>query len=217
MGLTVSVGVYTDDLPDEVREQYRTDFRQINRILKNAGIPAHKEKPCGAEDWWNVGMGYSSLHFLRRFAASVAVSERAPAPLRRNAHASNSPEIRAYLSRVVRPASRVYDHLMCHSDAEGYYVPIDFPNVLNADQAVPLTGGRLGSSVRLRDECRRLADHLELPETDFDLDDDGEWRRLKKASRGTVWHRYPIEAFACAALRTACNPSIALKAAITFG
>jgi hypothetical protein len=217
MGLTVSVGVYTDELADEVREQYRADFRHINRILKGAGVPGHKEMRCGAEDWWNVGMGYSSLHFLRRFAAALAVGGRIPAPLRRNANASNAPEIRAYWSRVVSPSSRIYDHLMCHSDAEGYYVPVDFPNVLNADHAVPLTGGPLGSSVRLRDECQMLADHLELPATDFDLDDDREWRRLKKATPEAVWHHYPTEAFVCAALRTACDRSIELKAAVSFG
>ncbi|VTT96893.1 Uncharacterized protein OS=Kitasatospora cheerisanensis KCTC 2395 GN=KCH_17260 PE=4 SV=1 [Gemmataceae bacterium] len=217
MGLTVSVGVYTDDLDADVREQYLTDFRLINRILKAAGLSAHKEKPSAEDLRWNVGMGYSRLHFLRRFAASVAVTGRVPTPLRRNATATTSPEIRAYCSRVVRPSSRLFDHLMCHSDAEGYYVPIDFPSVLNADQAVPLTGGYLGSSVRLRDECRMLADHLELPDADFDLDDDGEWKRLKIATHGAVWHRYPIEAFACAALRSACTRSIELKAAIVFG
>jgi hypothetical protein len=47
-------------------------------------------------------------------------------------------------------------HLMCHSDAEGYYVPIDFELVI-FDKDV---GGWLGSSIWLKQELEELAEKM---------------------------------------------------------
>jgi hypothetical protein len=219
MGLTVCVGISADDFSGGLKDKYEADFRLINRILKDAGYPAHKERLPASEGCWALGIGsYGSLHFLRRFAAGIALNGKAPEPLRQNAQASAAPEIEAYRERRKNgELGPVYDHLMFHSDAEGYYVPVDFPEVLNPTGAVYITGGALGSSVRLGQECETLAGHLGLPATDFDLDDDDEWKRLKKATPGAVWHKYPIEAFVCATLRLACEESVRRRAAIVFG
>jgi hypothetical protein len=42
-------------------------------------------------------------------------------------------------------------HLICHSDTEGFYVPIDFPEPLY-DDTDELVGGMLGSSQRALEE-----------------------------------------------------------------
>ena len=200
-------------------ERYQKDFRAINKLLKAAGVSSHKEKPAGAEYYWQAGMGYSSIHFLRRFAAALAVNGDLPEPLKRSAKASSAPELQTYSQQREKSKFKgAYDHLVCHSDADGYYVPVDFSQVLNTDQSVSLTGGYLGSSVRLQHECQTLAKHLELPEElDFDTDDDDEWKQLKKATRGAAWHQYPIEAFVCVVLLQACEWSIKQRAAIEFG
>jgi hypothetical protein len=219
MGLSVTIGIPAIDLDDDdIRKRYESDFRLVNRLLKAAGVPSHRER-MPASDWWQAEMGYGSLHFLRRFAAGIAVNGQPPVSLKKNARASTEPEIPAYREkRQSGEGEAKYDHLIFHSDAEGYYVPVDFPEVLNGNGAVPLTGGWLGSTVRLRQECEDLAGHLGLPVTlDFDLDDDAEWKRLKKATKGATWHGYPIEAFVCAVLLRASLLSVERRAAIVFG
>ena len=55
--------------------------------------------------------------------------------------------------------------MLCHSDAEGFYVPIDFPEVLIDER---IAGAYLGSSVRLAHELVLVAPALEI-----ELDRDG--------------------------------------------
>lgn len=217
MGLTVCVGT-PKDVEDVIRERYASDFRLINQLLKAEGVAAHKER-VPSRDWWSAEMSYGSLHFLRRFAAGVAVNGVPPEPLKKNANAAAAPEIQTYWEK--REANEIgakYDHLIFHSDAEGYYVPVDFPDVLNCDSAVPLPGDWLGSAIRLKHECADLATRLGLlPTIDFDPDDDNAWKQLKKTTRGAVWHKYPIEAFVCATLLLVCDRSEEYRSAIVFG
>jgi hypothetical protein len=45
-----------------------------------------------------------------------------------------------------------YRHLIIHSDAEGFHVPIDFAGARFGTNDIPLLGGMLGSTRRLRAE-----------------------------------------------------------------
>ncbi|MES9621145.1 hypothetical protein ACPCBX_06145 [Streptomyces tuirus] len=106
-----------------------------------------------------------------------------------------------------------FDHLIHHSDCEGYYVPVDFTHVI-VDKRAP--GGYLGSSVRLLLEARRLAEALGLPE---DLDPHSEEvfeaaEAEEPASEG--WQRYGVESYVCLQLLQAAKLSIATGAAIAF-
>jgi len=49
-----------------------------------------------------------------------------------------------------------------HSDAEGFYVPIDFEQALVAAD-IPLLGGTSGSTQRLLSECNERAGTLGVP------------------------------------------------------
>ncbi|HEY2308559.1 MAG TPA: hypothetical protein VGI05_22025 [Streptosporangiaceae bacterium] len=53
-----------------------------------------------------------------------------------------------------------FDHLIHHSDCEGYYVPVDFGQVIVDER---LAGGYLGSSVRLLAETAGLPLPLTYP------------------------------------------------------
>ncbi|MFG3093927.1 hypothetical protein [Streptomyces sp. NPDC048202] len=106
-----------------------------------------------------------------------------------------------------------FDHLVHHSDCEGYYVPIEFDHVI-VDKAVP--GGYLGSSVRLLAETRRLAEALGLPE---DLDPDSEEVfDAADADEPTAegWQRYGVESYVCLQLLRAARLSVSTGAAIAF-
>ena len=64
-----------------------------------------------------------------------------------------------------------FQHLLWHSDAEGFYLPRDFEDVI-LDTAEPQREGigyMVGSSVRLLAECRELAGLISLPD-DVDLE-----------------------------------------------
>ena len=64
-------------------------------------------------------------------------------------------------------------HLVCHSDAEGFYVPVDFDEVLYSepDGDEQLAGGMLGSSYRLLDELVLVAPALGISLVDGQLSD----------------------------------------------
>jgi hypothetical protein len=55
-------------------------------------------------------------------------------------------------------------HLICHSDNEGFYLPIDFDEPLYADESLRVPGGIVGSSFAAMRELRAVAPllHIEL-------------------------------------------------------
>ena len=94
--------------------------------------------------------GYSALHYLRRIAAHIAAGRAVPPP--GDDDASSDPVQEAYYDAVAGKRrlfrkgpkfDRRFDHLLVHSDAEGFYAPVEFDEVLFSDE-VP--GAMLGSS-----------------------------------------------------------------------
>lgn len=63
-------------------------------------------------------------------------------------------------------------HLLCHSDCEGFYLPVDFEVVLiDSQDQDRIPGGLLGSSYRLRDELLAIAPALGITVSDGELAD----------------------------------------------
>jgi hypothetical protein len=168
MGLSITVGILADLLENEPEgaEHVRSDFDIISEILGQHGLPAHEEPTSlpGLHDRSGMtGFPYSFLHYLRRFyARGIAQTEQ---PFARRLYAiwfaqpmqppppvghGEDPSTDPVLIRVASPKH----HLLWHSDCEGYYVPIDFPNVLEDHR---LTGGSVGSTARLLDELAVVA------------------------------------------------------------
>ena len=58
---------------------------------------------------------------------------------------------------------RRFDHLLFHSDCEGFYVPVKFSEVIFTDQELEIPGEMIGSSYMLLEECKASAQYLELP------------------------------------------------------
>lgn len=225
MGLSISVGLGTEvreDGDDETLAYLEDQFEVINDLLESFGLPAHKE-PYELEASRIVSLdmyGYSGLHYLRRVAAHLALAEELPPP--GDEEASGDPVLSDYyqlydehLAEGKAGAMR-FQHLIIHGDAEGYYLPVDFPEVIHADPSLEVAGDLIGSSPRLLAECLELAEALELPD-DLDPEGDEIWEAAETQGEGEAkWQRYGIESHTCAALIRACRASVKTGAAVVF-
>jgi hypothetical protein len=107
---------------------------------------------------------------------------------------------------------RMRSHLLCHSDAEGFYFPIDFDDVI-FDEDGSLPGGMLGSTQRLMQELITLAPYLGIKLQNGELSDSAA-ARLNEGSEaaGPLW----IEKCVWLSIFEAARLSLKHKAAIWF-
>jgi hypothetical protein len=155
MGLAVEVGVLValDDEDEETARRRRRAFNRINKLLAENGLPAHREPetlPPSRNRAFMRGYPYSFLHHLRRFYAHAKARPRwKPEPCPESLDPAEDP-------RVFDELAMLRSHLVCHSDCEGFYVPVDFPDPLfTSEKRVP--GGMLGSSQGLMRELVAVA------------------------------------------------------------
>jgi len=229
MGLAVEVGYLADLLgnDEEGAQAFREELAKLNDYLASLGLaPHHEPEKC---DVFSCEMyGYSGIHYLRRVAAHLDLRGVLPSP--GGEDASKDDVMEEYykvagredqsgiLGRLFRraPRRRTFDHLLLHSDAEGYYLPRDFSSVLFPPEKFHIPGGMVGSSARLFDECKRLAQALQVP-LELDADAEAVWEATQSQGKGNVpWQRYGIESFVCLRLYRACERSLENQAAIVF-
>lgn len=213
MGLTLSVGILADLKGNDAEgyDTFSTCFDEVNRLLATHSLPAHSE-PNDVEPWSAEMFGYSGLRYLRRLAAYVDSGMSLPEPA--DDDSSEDPRLQAYfedvtgqpsgwLKRIIqkRPGfRRGFDHLIVHSDAEGFYLPQDFGHVIFATDETKVPGAMVGSAPRLLSECERLARLLEIP-THITNGSDELWEAVASQNKGEIfWQRYGIESFTCVAL-----------------
>ncbi|TMQ11878.1 MAG: hypothetical protein E6J90_33360 [Deltaproteobacteria bacterium] len=160
MGLSLGVGVLAELTrrdPDGTAWLKR-QVAIIQRLLAAHGLPPFEEPEApvvpDAERPRFGSFPYAYLHCLRRFAARCKVDGQPPPPL--------GPEEHPERDRAIERAASLFDfHLLVHSDSEGFYVPVDFADVI-FDRESGLAGGMLGSSVRLLRELAALAPALQI-------------------------------------------------------
>jgi hypothetical protein len=225
VGLSIFVG-----LPAEVREEdpeyaeyFGRQMEAVNGVLESFGLPEHRE-PSDIEDerTFECEMyGYSGLHYLRRLAAHLALKGELPPP--GDEDASDDPVLADYYGIFddafgqAQAAGMPFQHLVVHSDAEGFYLPVEFEGVIVTDPSLEIAGGVIGSSHALLRECRELARALELPE-DLSAEDEAVWAAAETQGEGDAkWERYGVESFTCLQLIRACEASVELGAAVVFG
>lgn len=157
MGLAISVGFLAflqQDGAEEDQEEtewFRAELEGLNAVLVENGLSAHTE-PEELPELEFHGLhefSYSTLHYLRR--AYAYLQEGLPIP-----DGDLTPEHDAL---ILDQSSMLDSHLLCHSDAEGYYGPQDFADPI-FDEA--LTGGIVGSSQALARELLGLAPSLKI-------------------------------------------------------
>jgi hypothetical protein len=222
MGLAVFVGILVDaaESDPELLDDMRDDFGHANALLAEHGLPTFDEPETAPWEPLSFDMyGYSGLHYLRRIAAHLAAGRSLPPP--GDDEASADPVQEAYYDavagkrRLFRKSpqfDRRFDHLLVHSDAEGFYVPVEFGDVLFGDD-VP--GTMLGSSHALARECEELAQALGVP-ADLDPESEELWNASEEQGEGDGWRRYGVESFTCVRLLAAARASVRRGAAVVY-
>ncbi len=156
MGLAVSTHVLADMLANDAEgaEAIAENIACVNELLAEEKLPAHVE-PTEIRTRMRAHTGsfpYSFLHYLRRAFAYVH-EEMILTPVADGEDPSED--------EAIEEASTLFDtHLLCHSDAEGYYVPVDFEDVIFDPDDRGLPGGSLGSTQRLMAELVEAAPEL---------------------------------------------------------
>jgi hypothetical protein len=231
MGLSLEVGILAslDASEADVAQEYRDEFAELSRLLRARHLGGHDE-PTECATWSADMFGYSGLHYLRRFAAHVDATGELPEPgddtseqdeLLRDYGLRALQPPPSFLSRLFgsgmqAPNSHRFDHLILHSDAEGYYLPVEFDRVLLVPRRYGIPGGFVGSSQRLLSECEDLAELLEVP-PELTSDSEELWHAAEHHGTGEHrWQRYGMETYHCVVLAEACRASIDTGAALVF-
>jgi len=234
MGLALEVGILADlkDADEEGYASYVEEFEKLRTVFRSEGLEEHIE-PDEVDDIFSCDMlGYSGIHYLRRIAAHRALGRPTPAPGSEETY-KNVALNEKYYESFDAGKDMKYQHLMVHSDAEGFYVPIDFKRVITTPT---LSGGWVGSTQCLQAECAELARLLSMP---LDIDYESRelsnaadaqlhphsklprrpwsWKRAETEHSGALtWKHYGVETYACLRLLAACEVSLRTKAAIAF-
>lgn len=168
--------------------------------------------------------GYSGIHYLSRIAAYIALGKELPNP--GDINSSKDPVVKIYFKKSAgtfwsilfsRKEKKLdFEHLMKHCDAEGYYIPIDFSDVIFPRNNLKIAGWMIGSTHRLYEECKKLAGYLELP-LDLNHESDEVLTAAENQGKGKLkWQKYGVESFTCLCLLRACEASLKTGAAIVF-
>lgn len=229
MGLAIEVGAFPGADDPEGQHYMRAQLEAVNRHLKAAGVSPHHE-PEGIEPSQVLSLemfGYSGLHYFRRMAVYLDAGRDLPAPgddtapddqLMKAFYSQADGDVPDLMDRILRrrPSfGRAFDHLLLHGDAEGYYIPTDFKEVIFAPDT-EVAGGMIGSSQSLERECRRLLEVMRVPAS-MDPESEELWNAADAQGDVTEgWQRYGIEAFTGVRLLRAAERSIASGAAIVF-
>ena len=150
MGLDLKVGVLADPNEADNYALYKAQFEILNKVLRAEGLSEHVE-PEELDDIFTCDMSHTAVHCLRRVAAYLALGKPIPPP-----GAGDAPEDPIlgldYWDQLRKDERLKYQHLIVHSDAEGFYVPVDFERPLDTSSELA-DCWMLGSTQRLRAEC----------------------------------------------------------------
>lgn len=214
MGLAIGVGMLArairTDNDSKRADQIRRELNFINDALRQRGLETHQEPESFASSptlrATVTSFPYSWLHNLRRFAAHVMRDPKwIPYPLEPGEDPAEDPVLHQMYHRLE-------SHLLCHSDREGYYLPIDFDELL-LDPDHGIRGGVLGSSYRLRDELTSIAGALEIEMEGNSLSDEVAGALSKQRPTEVP---FAVERLVWLALFEAARESIEKQTAIVF-
>jgi hypothetical protein len=217
MGLNVIVGIWKERADTDEMTSFGQDLNKINGFLRKIGQPPHLEPR--ASSTFGEDIGYSGIQRLRRLAAHLEYEAGLPENLARGERATSDPSLRRYYERKDRGK---FDHLIQHSDCEGYYLPRDFPDVLFCEG---LHSQAVGSVVRLQSELKTIKEALQIP-----LDQTsgtvarrvetkpGFWKYVPPEGPhlGPPWHYLGLEAETCLQMLEACQTSLETGCALIF-
>lgn len=219
MGLSISVGTldYCVEEDPEGAEWFLEEIAEVNEVLAEQGFPQHHEPerlpPMQNRSKLN-GFSYSYLHHLRRiYARTIDNPDWIPTPTPRDESAAED-------DAVEEQTYMINSHLLCHSDCGGFYLPIEFEEVIfDTGDGNRIPGDMLGSSYRLMEELVFIAPKLGIQLDSGNLSD-AEVIKIEIAiqkeeedeSQAGLW----IEKIVWLSLFEAARLSIEYKTAICF-
>ncbi|HOP73962.1 MAG TPA: hypothetical protein PLC07_02775 [Bacillota bacterium] len=218
MGFKITVGIlgHLKRCGDNDQFIYFSEiFQRLNQALQAEGHPTYKEPSHANGDSWTVRMEYIGLYYLKRLAAHIALYEELPKPVYGEPFEEDN-SFHTYIDTLGLSAeTHHFDHLLFHSDCLGFYLPVDFETVIFPDIELEIPGDMIGSSYRLRDECRNIAKYLQL-EGEFHFKPDEFLKACEHPEGGALWQQYPVESYVCIVLYQASLKSIQSGSAIVF-
>jgi hypothetical protein len=218
MSVLLHVG-WLDEMRRIDRGQYqdaKKEFAAVNKALRKAGAPEHEEPDKLPGGSWGFKLYPSNgLAFLQRFAAYCNdLEDEMEWPTPGNPKTMDNPLMDEVVEEVYYLLEVMsFQHLILHNPKWGYWVPVNFRDVIFPDKTLGI-GNMLGSSLRLKAECEGLAAILRLP-LDLDPEDEAVKNAMFHPGKSrTRWKRYGVESHNLLALYRACQQSVALGSAI---
>lgn len=209
MGLYITSGALASfkEMDEEAFKHYSSVFKDVNKLLELNGLTPYEE-PTELEGGSLElgGFSYDFIHHLRRFYAYCAEYEDwTPIPFSPNSKPSEDSIIDDY-------ASDLTCHLICHSDCTGFYVPVDFIDIVFDNDEIPIDGAMIGSSYTLFKELKFIANKLNIQ-----LDEDDTIVNIEAVNKSiNAEEDFWKEKLVWCELFKAAKHSIHNKAAIVF-
>ncbi|MEL6309793.1 MAG: hypothetical protein AAFN11_11825 [Chloroflexota bacterium] len=230
--LSLKVGVIAQHMEHPTRysnriRRHRDQFTRINQALATYGLEPHTEPESLKKGCWSAELlSTREIHCVRWIAAYLWHRKALPA--------YENPDTTRYNPLVKQLEADMYDiaagrktvrdgfaktgftHLVVHADDTGYYLPIDFDNVIFSRHGID--GGMIGSSYRLREECAFIAQRLKFPIQHARADIlDTLYYVPSEKTRPALWQQYPEVVMNLHTLYHAANASITRNAALVLG
>ncbi len=212
MSLAIAVGVLAVDRPDSgAAAHHRKQFRLVNRLLAVNDLPPHVEPETLPDFPYRgqlISFPYAWTPYLYR---AVAFARHAPdqfCPAREG----ENPAKDKWVDRELYTFAE--SHLICHSDTQGYFVPVDFPFPLADNRKGGLVGRVLGSSQQALAELVRTAPLLGVPLEGRNLSDEAARVIAEEADEA---HPYWVERKVWLSMFEAFRLSIEHGCAVVYG
>jgi hypothetical protein len=214
MGLSITVGVLADLMEnDEAGANWlAATMRGVNDVLAENDRPTYEEPeqvPPMISRAQITNYSYAFLHYLRRFYANVTHNPKWIPVLTPDDESATDDTI------LAEEMYMMSSHLLCHSDSSGFYLPIDFDEIIiDSTGGDRIPGGIVGSSYQLMRELIEIAPSLGIKLSGPNLSDLEATRINREAeSEQDFW----IEHLVWISLFEAARLSIEHHTAIVFG
>ena len=211
MGLLLNVGAlaYSRLHDPEAATDIRKQLASANRTLVENGLPRHrepKELPPIKERFEVGTLPYGWFDRLQRAVAYARNCPKKFKPLRQGKDAAEDPW-------VVHELCCLESHIICHSDCDGLYVPIDFADPLYSEDEDDVAYMGLGSSIA---GMRELVDVAPLLDIGLDAGqlDEKIGRRICREKQGS--NPLEVERKTWLAFFEAFRLSVEYKSAVVF-
>jgi hypothetical protein len=215
VSLTISV-VYLAQMlhwdDPEPAKRFQAEIDTINHVLNKRKLDLiHEPKH------WNTTMNprivqmsfpTDGLHQLREFYACIAAQMDFTPPF-------NADQLEIIRDSIRAATDSLENHLIGHSDNAGYYIPVDFDELLFVPEASVAGGGIVGSSYKLMRELIWIAQPLGITLKENILTDE-ELEATKKATSSPSRDLLYMEKRVWLALYESARVSIATGSTMVF-